>query len=246
MKREFAACYGDLERQHFWHLARRRIVLATLEHFVRAAPGVSTPRRLLDVGCGAGTNLRAFQQLGFDCVGIETDPLLVEQARRTSGVPVWHLTLPLKNPPREQFDVILLLDVLEHVQDDRAALTSLKSLLAPSGVLIINVPAHPHLWSILDEENQHYRRYTRHALAAVLVATGYRISSLRFWGSVGYPLVLIQRRWVWARHPQPYETYIPPQALTTALSNLLWWEFKVTAGFPLPFGVSLLAVANSA
>ncbi len=242
MRPEFVAQYADLEQRHFWHLARRRIVLEVLRRFVQQPSGRKP--RLLDVGCGAGTNLLHFKQAQFECVGIEPDATLVNQAKAASGVPVWHTGLPLREAIDGLFDVIVLLDVLEHIDDDRGALVSLRRSVRRGGIVVLNVPAHPRLWSALDEMNQHRRRYTRASLCSVLEEGGYRVRYVRFWGSLGCPLVFLQRWLLLSQRQVPYTAYVPPPALNAMLRRLLWWEFLATEHVKLPFGVSLLAVAQ--
>lgn len=239
MEKSFAAQYAQLERRHYWHLARRRITTNLLRHY--AQRGSNRPLKLLDAGCGAGTNLRHLSK-DYQCLGIEPDPILVLQAKQ-SGVKVLQAKLPLSpGVIREKFDFILLLDVLEHIEDDVEALRSLRHLLKPHGKVVINVPAHPALWSVLDEVNHHFRRYTRQSFQQVVHKSGFKFLEMRYWGTIGWPLIYLQRKILWSPRRQEYKTYIPRPFLNQTLLWSMMADYYLTALLNLPFGVSISAV----
>lgn len=139
-------------------------------------------RTLLDFGCGAGAYLGQMKSLGWDVVGIDRSPQVVEVVRQAYGVSVITGTLPCAELPRAEFDVITAWQVLEHVDRPRQALAGIRDLLRPKGRLVLTVPNQagwaachfgPH-WIGLDLP-RHLIHFTPTLLAAMLQAEGFRI-----------------------------------------------------------------------
>ena len=87
----------------------------------------------------------------------------------------------------QQFDTVICLNVLEHVDDDRSALAAIRRLLAPAGRLVLLVPALPALYGTIDRALGHHRRYTRTGLAGLLQATGYTLTHIEYFNLAGVP-----------------------------------------------------------
>ena len=101
------------------------------------------------------------------------------------------LSLPF---PDECFDGVITLDVLEHLPDDVSALAELRRVLKVGGLLLLNVPAFPCLWSRHDLANGHQRRYRRRELRAKLQGAGYTVEQSFYWNWVAFVPVLILRK----------------------------------------------------
>ena len=177
-----------VEDRHWWFTARRSIILHLVSQL--APPGAS----VLDMGCGTGFTLEALATR-FDAWGLEPDPAVRARTRPS----VRDRVLPGDTRDRSAlgrrtFDVVLLLDVLEHVEDDRAELSSVAAALAPGGKLVLTVPANPGLWSDHDERNGHYRRYTEDTLRALLLAASLSPSLLTHINARLYPLARLHRK----------------------------------------------------
>ena len=96
-------------------------------------------------------------------------------------------------PFRAEFAVVGIFDVLEHIEDDVAALQSIRGLLT-GGTLMVTVPANPALWSRFDDESGHQRRYTERQLRQVLSAAKFQVDYITHFMSVTYPVVWMSRR----------------------------------------------------
>ena len=94
----------------------------------------------------------------------------------------------------EEFDLIVAFDVLEHIEDDVAAVSNIYKMLHKDGGLIISVPQHMFLWSKLDEILKHKRRYSRQALTAKLEADGFSIEYSTSFLFILFPLMLFSSR----------------------------------------------------
>ena len=148
----------------------------------------------------------------------------------------------------EPFDLVLMLDVLEHIEDDRQALASAYSTLKPGGHLLVTVPALPWLWSRHDEANAHYRRYLPRTLREVLLDAGFQVDTLRyaFFWTVG---PLLARRWLIpaaSTHEgtADYAVSIPSRPVNWALTALSRIDHTLGRTIRWPLGTSLLAVAR--
>lgn len=154
--------HADIEQRHWWFVGRRAILGALVERL--APPG----GRIVDVGCGTGGNLAEFAGR-YACVGIDTSAEAVGHARRRFP----EIEFLCGSAPEDlgdvasQADLFLLLDVLEHVDDDRDLLRRLVEAARPGARLLITVPADPALWSPHDVSFGHYRRYDRQRFQAL-------------------------------------------------------------------------------
>lgn len=161
----------------FRYLLRRARVRLLLKEL---APG-----KLLEVGCGSGALLIELSHMGFSCVGLETsDPAraLAQRLIDSYAAPVVLHAAPQAEDWRSRFDLVMALDVLEHIADDVSALTQWSQWLRPDGKLLLSVPAHRSRWSAGDEWAGHYRRYDRDELLALLGRVGYRVEKLECYG----------------------------------------------------------------
>lgn len=217
-----------LESWHFWFVSRRELVASLLRRHVRAG------ETLLDAGCGTGANLAlagdAVRKLGID-IHIEelTRGMLQGDAQ----------SLPLQS---SSVDVVLALDVLEHVDDD-AMLAEVARVLRRGGRLIATVPAVRALWSVRDEAAGHRRRYSRTMVRALLTRHGFRIRELRGFQFVLLPLVLLSR--VTRRNSVAARDFedAPPRWLNRVLLAINRIELHLPRFLQPPVGSSLALVA---
>jgi SAM-dependent methyltransferase len=144
--------------------------------------------------------------------------------------------------------VVTALDILEHVDDDNAALRELWRLSKPGGSLLITVPAFGFLWSEHDEALQHRRRYTAAELESKLVAAGFQVVQMSYFlASLFVPILafrIVQN--LTKRGIEPQATYvIPPPWLNVLIVRILDWERMLLRHVKkLPFGVSIIALAK--
>jgi SAM-dependent methyltransferase len=144
--------------------------------------GIAPPGQVLDAGCGWGTNLALLERAGYAVTGLDISRRALE-GLDCAGRHLIEADLTKDLPAEVQhFDAVLALDVIEHIDDDRAAVARLGSLLKPKGYLVISVPALPELYSEFDEVQGHRRRYTRESLASAFAGTGLEISQMFWWG----------------------------------------------------------------
>ncbi len=156
--------HADIEDRHWWFCGRRRIVRRLLAEI--AAP--HTGRRIVDVGCGTGANIASLAD-AYVCHGIDPSPEGIRLARERFQAVEFTCGLAPEafGPAEREADVMLAMDVMEHVADDFLFASSLLAALKPGGYLLVTVPADESLWSPHDVNFGHYRRYTRARLERV-------------------------------------------------------------------------------
>ncbi len=233
--------FESLEETHWWFVVRRRIVL---DATARQAP--RPVRRILEVGCGTGGTMRALRARfpSADIKGVEP----VEAAARIAagkGCDVTSGTFEHLPADGESLDLLLALDVLEHLADDGLGLAEAFRALRPGGRLIVTVPALPGQWSVHDELNGHFRRYTRASLVDAVRAAGFRVERATYFNTVLLPLALFERAALRRlKLPRSPAVALPPRPLNAALRGVFGLERPILARADLPIGLSLLLIAG--
>jgi SAM-dependent methyltransferase len=164
-----------------------------LDLFLSARPGPE----VLDAGAGQGSLSAKLAALGFEVTSTDASPAAVEVLReRVSGQALAAdvTSLPFAD---QTFDAAVLGEVLEHVEDDRAALVEIARVLRPSGVLTLSVPANPKLFGPSDVWAGHVRRYTRPALIDACTSAGLTVERCLGWG---FPVSRLYHRHVYERY----------------------------------------------
>jgi SAM-dependent methyltransferase len=226
------------DRRHWWFQGRLAVLLATVR-----AVAPPAPRRLLELGCGTGNVLAALAELG-EAVGMEAQRELAGVGR-AAGLDIRLGALPDDDVvPAGWADVVLLLDVIEHVDDDVAALRAARRPLAARGVVVVSVPAYPWLWSGHDVVLGHRRRYTASSLRRVAVAAGLRVERTSYFNTLLFPAMALLRAGKRLRGGRSHDLHRPPPGLNTALARLFALERHLVPRVSLPFGGSLLLVAR--
>lgn len=238
---------ADVEDRHWWWSGRRAILGAVVDDL--AARGLP-PGVLYDLGCGVGSNLAVLARHG-EVVGVDGSRELVEAAQARGRAAVRHADLEadgdaLRAYPEGSAALVLMADVLEHLDDEAAALRQVVRLLAPGGAFVATVPALPALWGPSDEWNHHRRRYTRSSLRAA-VAPHLGIERLTYFNTLLLPPIALGRALSRAaRRPGGEEVGLPPAPVNALLTRLFSAERHLLSRRDLPLGVSLLCVARKA
>lgn len=200
-----------------------------------------------DVGAGVGHLLSRARERGFRVAGVEPDPELIAFGERLYGkLNVQPIGVESLAHSAARFDTLTLIDVMEHVPDDRAALQNIIPLLNADGKIIIVVPAYPWLYNNRDRAVGHERRYRRSDFLQLVRETGLHVEHLRFWNALGvlpYALLGI------LKSPNIAVTSLrnvssgslPQRALRRFLS---WWFRVVEHHIDFGFGLSMICVAR--
>jgi SAM-dependent methyltransferase len=146
------------------------------------------------------------------------------------------------------FDLVTALDVIEHIDDDVAALGELRRVLRPGGRLLVAVPAFTFLWGRQDEVSHHRRRYTRATLARALAQAGFAVVRESYFNTLLFPpiaAVRLGRRLLRRPGRRQSDFELGPARLNGLLGAVFGAEAALVARTDLPFGVSLLALART-
>jgi SAM-dependent methyltransferase len=233
--------YYEIEDRHWWFAARKAIVLGLLDSYL---PEVSQ-RIVLDAGCGTGGLLKDLQRYG-KVVAADFSEEAVKFCK-LRGYTILQCSV-LKTPfQADSFDFIVGLDLLEHLDEDLAALRELYRICKAGGYLCVTVPAFQFLWSHHDELNHHKRRYSKPQLEVQLRSARFQVVRCSYFNNFLFPFILLGR--IFGRggseEPGP-EWRIPSRVLNAGLSRVFAAELPLLRGFDLPFGASILAIAKKA
>jgi SAM-dependent methyltransferase len=231
---------AELDERHWWYRARREVLAALIRRVVRPPADA----RILEIGCGTGHNLPMLG--GFGHVdALELDDEARAHAKKRLGREIMSAPLPeLAGVPERHYDLIGAFDVIEHIDDDRAALASIAGRLKPGGKFVMTVPAHPWMWSAHDVVNHHKRRYSKRSLKALIDSSPLKLEAAGYINSLLFPAAVAQRVSSKLRRKDDADLKLPPAPLNTALERTFAFERYLVGRVPLTPGLSLYAVAS--
>jgi SAM-dependent methyltransferase len=176
---------------------------------------------------------------------IEIDDAARAIASERLGKPVSGAPLPgLPGVERGAYDLIAVLDVIEHIEDDVAALGAMADCLKPGGKILIAVPAHQWMWSAHDVVNHHHRRYSKATLGAAIARAGLRHNGLRWFNSLLFPVAVAARFAGKLAGKDDSDDSPPPAPINAAFEAVFGLERHLVGRVPLPWGLSLITLAS--
>ena len=230
-----------VETQHWWFVARRKIIEKLIKR-VRLDKNSS----IMDAGCGNGDNLSMLSKYA-DVIAMERDKnaLLKAQARDIGKVLQGELPNNVHVDLKRDNDLIVLLDVLEHIDDDAASLNVLREYTKDHGHLIITVPAYQFLWTIHDEQHHHKRRYTLRKLKKLIENNGWSVNYISYFNSFLFPLALVDRLKQKILPPKKdVGLKMPSKLINSIFEKIFSFESKLIGRIIFPFGLSIILIAK--
>jgi len=244
VKRQFAEQYGHLEQWHWWFHGRRRILETVLHRELAGRRPIS----IVSLGCGPAEGLTWLRPLAGShgrVVGLDADPLHVRRLEPGFEYVIGRCeAAPFASG---SFDLVLALDVLEHLDDDAAGLREASRLLKPGGLLLVTVPALPSLWGGQDIVSHHRRRYTKRTLRQAFARAQLPYPRVTYFNSLLFPPVAAIR-WIRSALGLGYRARSDfddnrPSLMNGILAKVFAAERHLVHRVPMPVGVSLLATA---
>ena len=230
-----------LDQRHWWYRARREVLAELIRRYAPLPPMA----KLLEIGCGTGHNLALLSEFG-DVEALELDEAARGVAEKRLGRAVMSAPLPeLKGVGRRCYDLIGAFDVIEHIDDDLAAVASIAKRLKPHGKFIMTVPAHQWMWSAHDVVNHHKRRYSKGRLRKLIEGSPLRLDAIGYFNSFLFPVAVVERLASKAFGNDRADLGLPPKALNAFLERVFAAERYFVGRLPLPPGLSLFAVASA-
>ncbi len=228
------------EMSHWWYRVRRQLVKKIIRAYAKER---NRPLRILDIGCGAGALMRELEEFG-EVSGVDISPRAIEYCRGRGLTHVQEadaVDLPFED---ESFDVVVMLDVLEHLKDDAAGSAEVARVLKRGCLAILAVPAFMFLWSITDVVSHHFRRYRRAEIVQRLRDAGLCIQYAGYFNTFLFPAIALVRLAVRLLHiPMKSEQSIEGKLGNEICYHIFFLESRFIPFISFPFGVSILVLA---
>jgi len=231
--------FGMTDRHNFWLRWRFQVIKRHLDKFFKGKPEV------LEIGCGNGINLQLLSSdPGITADGCDLNKNALDQIVSVKGKKYLYNILNPDIRLTGKYDLVLLMDVLEHIKDDLEFLKASVDHLKVGGRVMINVPAHKFLYSKYDKQIGHERRYGRQELTALIEKAGLQEELVQYWGFFLLPVLVARKIVMYFKKDQiVYTGFKPPNAfINNVFVFLMKMERKL---FPIPFlGTSLFLTAR--
>ena len=231
----------SVETQHWWFVARRKIIENVINNL-----NLDKNDSIFDAGCGTGDNLSMLSKYG-NVVAMERDSNAYKKAisRKVGQVYQGELPSGVHEDIKQEHSLIVLLDVLEHIDDDDMALATLNKYLKQRGRLLVTVPAYQFLWTHRDEQHHHKRRYALTNLKKIMKQNGWKINYISYFNTFLFPLALIDRlKQKIFPVMQDSDLKMPSKWLNDLFKLIFSFESKLIGKIVLPFGLSIIVIAE--
>jgi len=228
------------EEHHFWMRARFEEVQCVL-------PSNLEGKQMLEIGCGNGVFRSQMEQFsGAPIDGCDLNLRALEMAREGQGRLILYNILERNPELVGRYDLVFLMDVVEHIEDDAKFLEAALAHLKPGGTLILNVPFGPSLYSVYDKLIGHYRRYTKRQLLKVFSRLEADVIGLRCWGLMLVPLAVVRKMLLPLLDDDKKQIELGFRVPSRAMNRVFTWLLKLERQFaPLRFiGASVILVAT--
>ncbi len=233
-----------IEDDSYWYQHRNEIIFQIIKTYVNGHP------LIYDLGGGNGVVTKALSEKGYPCVLVEALPDAIAIARERKIKTTIQQTIQEFN--ENDLSVVLLLDVVEHINQEEEILQKIFRQLKKDGTLIITVPAFNHLYTDIDHEIGHFRRYSCSKLSATLLKNGFKVSYAGYFFSLLYFLLLFFRVLPFllklksgAKNRRENEHLKDHPKLNFLIKKILKFEcIFIRHKLKIPFGTSCLIVAT--
>ena len=237
---QYGKHYRDLYQKHWWWRAREEALVGFLQRTLKTDP----QRNILDVGCGDGLFFDKLAQFG-NVEGVEPDAHLISaDGPHVSKIRVIPFDKDFHS--ERKYGLLVMLDVLEHLEKPDEALECAHSLLTEDGALLLTVPAFKSLWTNHDVINHHKLRYRRGTLYPRLKKAGFKVMESHYWYQWTVPAKFVLGVVQKVRPSEPKLPNIPPTWLNKILYGITRLEQQTIGAMRIPLGSTLMAYCTKA
>jgi len=243
---EYEKMYNQ-ENTYWWFQGRKQILFKMIRHYDLLKNGRA---RVLDIGCGTGLILQGISGESY-AIGVDfsSKALSFCEKRNLENLVRGDVRdLPIAT---SSVDLVLALDLLEHIEDDKGLMNEIRRVLKPEGYLLATVPAHQYLWSEHDEALHHYRRYSKRDFLYLVKDKGFSLIKYSYVISLTFLPILVfrltqkaYRSFKSSKNKPKTHIIILPEILNALLIRILEMEGGLLKRLNFPFGVSLLCIAQ--
>lgn len=229
------------EKSYWWHVGRRAILESLLKKFLN-----NKQNQILEIGCGTGGNLKILGYWG-KTLGLDNSEKALDFCKKKGLDNVFLGNAEQMDFSNESFDLVVALDVLEHIKEDKKVVKEAWRVLKQNGYFIITVPAYQFLWSEHDKALIHYRRYAASDLANMLQKANFNIIKMSYLVSFVFPFVLgyrILRKILFPNNKKNLAYFSLPKPINNFFILLLKIESFLLQYLDLPFGTSIICIAK--
>jgi SAM-dependent methyltransferase len=237
------AIEAEVEATHWWFVQRRRLFATEIKRI-----NLSADAAILDIGTGTGANLRLLKEMGFrNVVGLDASPDAIRFCELKGLAKVNLGTADAMPFSDKAFDFIMATDVIEHIDDDRAALRDIARVLRPGGSLLLTVPAFQELWGLQDDKSHHKRRYRLSQLVRLVREAPFELQKSFYFNYLLFvPIWLARGILKFLPHRLDSENQVNNAALNAVLSSIFRLDVQTASFLHPPFGVSIMVMARKA
>jgi 2-polyprenyl-3-methyl-5-hydroxy-6-metoxy-1,4-benzoquinol methylase len=234
----YGEVYRKLFESHWWWRSRNELIVDKIHQLQSKCRW----RRILDVGCGDALFFDRLSEYA-EVEGVEPFADLVSP-NNPHRDRIYVCPFDENFNPGKQYSLILMLDVLEHLENPVGAVKHALDLLAQEGQMIVTVPAFMALWTNHDVLNHHHIRYTKQTFRKVARGAGFMPHEERYLYHWTCPVKLGVHVIEGVIHPKPKVPSIPWAPANETLFWISRLEQKTLSAFPMPFGSTLLVVGS--
>lgn len=232
---------ASIEATHWWFVGRRKLFSEEIEKL-----DLSNDARILDVGTSTGTNLRMLRDLGYtNFIGLDFSPEAIRFCREKGLGEVKEGNIKELPFPDESFDLVLATDIIEHIDDDKKALSEIERVLRPGGHALFTVPAFNALWGLQDEVSHHQRRYLKKPMNNLVTGSNLKIEKSYYFNFLLFVPIWTARQLIRIlKLKLKSENQLNSPVINRILTVIFEIDRKIAPKINLPFGVSIFTLAS--
>lgn len=230
-----------LEDSYWWFVVKFQLVRSIIKKYCNL-PANST---IIDIGCGTGGFSSKIAD-EYNVLCLDTSPIALEYCQKRGLKNLYNLYLEDFPKDKYQVQAATMLDVVEHIDDDKKFIGDVYNLLAGDGWVVVTVPAYQWLWSTHDEIHHHKRRYSKKQIVDLLKNSGFKPVFSSYFNTLLFPAAVLKRfidKISGKKHGDS-----PVDEVSPFINNLFKRIFKLEISLlkflRFPFGVSIIVVAQ--